>query len=389
MTDSNASSDSNRVTTRPVRIVPVTNTRLRREFVHFPWVTNAKDPIWIPPLFLERTEHLSQRNPYFAHAHAKFWLAYRHDTPVGRISAQIDTLHLERYQDLTGFFGMIEAEDDAEVFEILVTTAEAWLRTQGMQHIRGPFNLSINEECGLLVEGFDSPPMVMMGHTPQYYAPQLEGLGFRKIKDTFAYHLHADFTPPPVMQLIAARTAERLTVRPLQRAHFKRDIAILQDIFNDAWADNWGYIPFTDAEFAHLAQNLKYLVADDFVQIAEVDGMPAAMIVVFPNVNEAIRDLNGRLFPFGWMKLLWRLKATYPKTARVPLMGVRKCYQRSLLGTALAFMVIDAVRDPALKRGIKEVELSWVLEDNHGMRRILESLGGTPYKRYRIYQKAL
>jgi GNAT superfamily N-acetyltransferase len=345
--------------------------------------------MWIPPLLLERQEHLSQRNPYFAHARAKFWLAYQNHTPVGRISAQIDTLHLERYHDSTGFFGMIEAEDDAEVFETLFTTAEAWLRDQGMRHVRGPFNLSINEECGLLIDGFEYPPMVMMGHAPRYYAPRLEGLGYCKVKDTLAYRIDATFTPPPVMQLIAARTAERITVRPLQRSNFKHDISILQDIFNDAWSDNWGYLPFTDAEFAHLAQSLKYLVADDLVQIAEVDGVPAAMIVVFPNVNEAIRDLNGRLFPFGWIKLLWRLKATYPTTARIPLMGVRKRYQRSLLGTALAFMVIDAVRDPGLKRGIQEVELSWILEDNHGMRNILQSLGGTPYKRYRIYQKKL
>ncbi|MBQ27162.1 MAG: N-acetyltransferase [Nitrospiraceae bacterium] len=372
-----------------IRVIPVTNRRLRRDFIRLPWLIYSNDPIWIPPLFLERQEQLSQRNPYFAHARAKFWLAYQNETAVGRISAQIDKLHLERYQDLTGFFGMIEAEDNAEVFKTLFTTAETWLRSQGMRYIRGPFNLSINQECGLLVDGFEYPPMVMMGHAPRYYSPQLESLGYRKVKDTLAYRIDATFTPPPVMQLIAARTAERITVRPLQRSNFKRDISILQDIFNDAWADNWGYIPFTETEFSHLARSLKYLVADDLIQIAEVDGIPAAMIVVFPNVNEAIRDLNGRLFPFGWIKLLWRLKATHPKTARIPLMGVRKRYQRSLLGTALAFMVIDAVRNPGLKRSIQEVELSWILEDNHGMRNILHSLGGTPYKQYRIYQKEL
>tara|TARA_B100000315_G_scaffold244744_1_gene269825 strand:+ start:3273 stop:4442 length:1170 start_codon:yes stop_codon:yes gene_type:complete len=372
-----------------IRVIPVTNRHLRRAFIRLPYLTYSNDPMWVPPLLLERQNHLSQRNPYFAHARTKFWLAYQNQTAVGRISAQIDKLHLERYQDLTGFFGMIEAKDNAKIFEPLFTAAETWLRNQGMRHIRGPFNLSINEECGLLINGFEYPPMVMMGHAPQYYASQVESLGYRKIKDTFAYHIDATFPSPQIMKLITARTAERITVRPLQRANFKRDISILQDIFNDAWSDNWGYIPFTKAEFSHLAQNLKYLVADNLVQIAEVDGVPSAMIVVFPNVNEAIHDLNGRLFPFGWIKLLWRLKATYPKTARIPLMGVRKRYQRSLLGTALAFMVIDAVREPGLKRGIQEVELSWILEDNHGMRSILDSLGGTPYKQYRIYQKEL
>ncbi len=372
-----------------IRVIPVTNRRLRQKFIRLPWSIYSKDLIWIPPLLIERQEHLSQRNPYFAHARAEFWLAYRNQTPVGRISAQIDRLHIERYRDSTGFFGMIEAEDDAEVFQALFTTAESWLRNQGMQQVRGPFNHSINEECGLLIDGFEFPPMVMMGHAPRYYGTRLEELGYRKAKDTLAYHIDAAFTPPPMMQLITERTAERITVRPLQRAYFKRDVSILQDIFNDAWSDNWGYIPFTDEEFSRLAQNLKYLVADNLVQIAEIDGVPAAMIVLFPNINEAIRDLNGQLFPFGWIKLLWRLKVAYPKTARIPLMGVRKRYQRSQLGIALAFMVINAVRDPAINRGIEKVELSWILEDNHGMRNILQSLGGTPYKQYRIYQKAL
>ena len=384
-----ATSDRENPSAKDIHVVPVTNRRLRSDFVRLPWLTYSKDPMWVPPLLIERQEHLSPRNPYFAHARAAFWVAYRDQTPVGRISAQIDALHLERYHDSTGFFGMLEANDDPDVFATLFNTAEEWLRREDMRQIRGPFNLSINEECGLLIDGFEAPPMVMMGHAPQYYALRLEALGYSKIKDTLAYRIDATFTPPPVMQAIAARTAERITVRPLEHANFARDISILQNIFNDAWSDNWGYIPFTDAEFSHIAQALKYLVADDLVQIAEVDGVPAAMIVVFPNVNEAIHDLNGRLFPIGWIKLLWRLKATHPRTARIPLMGVRKRYQRSLLGTALAFMVIDAVRGPGLKLGIQEVELSWILEDNHRMRNILQSLGGVPYKQYRIYQKEL
>ncbi len=372
-----------------VTIVPVTGWWLRRQFIRLPWSLYANDPVWIPPLLIERHEHISSRNPYFAHARAKFWLAYKGGKAVGRISAQIDDLHIERYCDSTGFFGMLEAVNDEAVFDSLLRTAETWLSSQEIHHIRGPFNLSINQECGLLVEGFQHPPMLMMGHAPPYYASRLEAIGYKGTKDTLAYRIDAEFTPPKIMTLVAQRTAERINVRALRREHFDSEIAILQDIFNDAWSGNWGYVPFTNAEFSHLAQSLKFLVADDLVQIAEVDGVPAAMIVVFPNVNEAIRDLNGRLFPFGWAKLLWRLKATHPQSARIPLMGVRKQYQRSLLGTALAFMVIDAVREPGLKLGIQDVELSWILEDNEGMRSILESLGGTAYKRYRIYQKTL
>ena len=175
----------------------------------------------------------------------------------------------------------------------------------------------------------------------------------------------------------------------MRRSCFGEDLKILRDIFEDAWSDNWGFIPFTEAEFAHLGRTLRMLVDEDFVQIAEVEGSPAAMIVVFPNVNEAVHDLNGRLFPFGWLKLLWRLKVGFPSTARVPLMGVRKRYQRTLLGGALAFLVIDAVRAPVTKRGVQEVDLSWILEDNMGMRNIFETIGGIPCKRYRIYEKLI
>ena len=178
-------------------------------------------------------------------------------------------------------------------------------------------------------------------------------------------------------------------VRPLRRSRFDDELKVLQDIFEDAWSENWGFIPFTKSEFAHLGQNIKLLVPDDFVQIAEVNGTPAAMIVAFPNLNEIIRDLDGRLLPFGWLKLLWRLKVGFPKTARVPLTGVRKRYQGSPLSAALAFLLVDAVRAPGVRRGIRDVELSWILEDNIRMRNMLESLGGRPYKRYRIYQKEL
>jgi GNAT superfamily N-acetyltransferase len=175
----------------------------------------------------------------------------------------------------------------------------------------------------------------------------------------------------------------------LRRGRFSEDLRILQDIFEDAWSNNWGFIPFTAREFDHLGQTLRFLVHDDLVHIAEVDGEPAAMIVAFPNVNEAIRDLNGRLFPWGWLKLLWRIKVRHPKTARVPLMGVRKRYQNTKVGAALALLVIVSLRECGVRRGVDEVELSWILEDNVGARNIIESLGGVVYKRYRIYEKRL
>jgi len=363
--------------------------RSLRRFIDVPRSLYANDPLWVPPLLVERRQHLSSRNPYFAHARCCLWLAYRHGRPVGRISAQVDELHLARYQDATGFFGMLEAEDDPEVFHALLDTAEKWLHGHGMRRVLGPFNFSINQECGLLVEGFDTPPMFMMGHTRSYYPTRVEQTGYRKAKDLLAFRIAANFPLPDFMSTVLARAKGCVHVRPLRRSCFDEELKVLQDIFEDAWSENWGFIPFTKSEFAHLGQNIKLLVPDDFVQIAEVNGTPAAMIVAFPNLNEIIRDLEGRLLPFGWLKLVWRLKVGFPQTARVPLMGVRKRYQDSPLGTAMAFMLIDAVRGPGVQRGIRDVELSWVLEDNIRMRNMLESVGGLPYKRYRIFQKHL
>lgn len=358
-------------------------------FIRVPWSIYAEDPAWVPPLLVERRDHLSQRNPYFAHARSCFWLAYRGANPVGRISAQVDELWESRYRDATGFFGMLEAEDVAETFHALLGTAEAWLRDQGMSRIRGPFSFSSNQECGLLVEGYDTPPMIMMGHARPYYADRTLAEGYKGVKDLLAYRLATDFTPPKFMEAVLAKASGIARIRPLRRSQWKEELQILRDIFEDAWSTNWGFVPFTEEEFQHLGNSLRQWVEDDFVQIAEVDGVPAAMIVVFPNLNEAIRDLDGRLLPFGWLKLLWRLKVAFPQTARVPLMGVRKRYQGGAIGTALAFLLIERVRSHGLKRGVREVELSWILEDNMPMRNILAALGSTPYKRYRIYERTL
>jgi len=372
-----------------LRIARVEGRRAFRQFIRLPWSLYGDDPMWVPPLLIERRQHLSPRNPYFAHAQYCFWLAYRGLRPVGRISAQVDELHIQRYQNATGFFGMIEAEDDAETFRALTDTAEQWLRGKGMRRILGPLNLSLNQEGGLLVEGFDTPPSIMMGHARRYYGPRIEEQGYRKEKDLLAYLVNTEFDWPPLVQKIAARATQDVHLRPLCMSRFTEELEILQRIFEDAWSRNWGFIPFTRAEFQHMGQDIKHLLDKEFVQIAEVNGAPAGMIVVLPNINEVIRDLNGRLFPFGWMKLLWRLKVRYPTSARVPLMGVCQRYQESMLGPALAFMLIDAVRAPAARRGIREVEMSWILEDNIRMRNIIESIGGKVYKRYRIYGKEL
>jgi hypothetical protein len=376
---------------KPLHIVPVRTAGDLRRFIKVPWRIYANEPNWIPPLLLEQRHQFSKKSPFFEHARAQFWIAYRGNQPVGRISAQVDDLHIERYQDATGHFGLIEAVDDPEVFARLFAAAEAWLREEGMQRVIGPFNLSINGDIGLLVNGFDTPPMFLMSHGHPYYDARVAEQGYRKTKDVVAYILDPTLAPPDVM-LGSARRADnsaRIEIRPIRLSRLREEMAILSDIFNDAWSNNWNFVPFTEAEFDDLGSNLKLFVPPEFVQIAEVDGRPAAMIVIVPNVGECIRDLNGRLFPFGWARLLWRLKRRGPRSARVALMGVRKEYHRSTLATALAFGLINAVRQPVLDRRIERLELSWTLEDNHPMRRIKERIGARKYKTYRLYEKSV
>jgi hypothetical protein len=370
-------------------IETVSRRRQLDEFIEVPWTIYRDDPRWVPPLLFEQKQRLTSKNPFFEHARWQAWIARQNGRAIGRISAQIDRLYQERHGRKVGYFGMLEAGDDAGLFTILLRTAEIWLRDQGMQQVCGPFNLSVNEECGLLVDGFDTPPYIMMGHARPYYARQVEAAGYSKAKDLLAYRIAPDFEPPRIMTRLAEKAARQVSVRHLRRRQLKQELEVLRDIFNDAWFNNWGFVPFTEAEFADIGELLTLLVDDDFVQIAEINDRPVAMIVVLPNINEIIRDLNGRLLPFGWLKLLWRLKIRYPTTARIPLMGVRREYQHTPLGPALAFMVIDAVRRGVIQRGIREVEMSWILEDNDAMRNIIETLGGRAYKRYRLYEKNL
>lgn len=374
----------------PIVVRPLGGRADLTAFLDLPQQLYHEDPHWIEPLRLERRQHLSRRNPLFEHLDWQGWLAWRGSRPVGRITAQLDHLRQQRYGDNTGYFGMLEAENDPAVFAALTASAEAWLRSRGARQVIGPFNLSINDECGLLVEGFNRPPMFMMGHTRPYYPHRLEEQGYGAAKDLLAYWLPAAelcFTPP--MGRLMARYQDRIRVRPVRREHFTADLETLRDIFNDAWSENWEFVPFTPSEFRELGRNLRLFVAYDLIQIAEVDGTPAAFIVALPNVNEAIRDLKGRLMPFGWMRLLWRLKVRYPLTGRIPLMGVAKRYQFSRLGPALALTLIAAIQKPVMAKGIQAVEMSWILEDNAGMRNILENIGTELYKRYRLYQKSL
>lgn len=372
-----------------VAVRPVTSYREMGIFIDIPWRIYADDPMWVPPLRLERRLHFSRFNPFFKHGEWQAWIAYRNNQPVGRISAQIDQLHRQRYGEDTGHFGSLEGIDDTEVFAALLHTAEEWLTVRHTRHVSGPFNLSINQECGILVEGFDTPPMVMMPHSRVWYGRLLEEQGYQPLQDLLAYWAEVDHKMPRLMNTVIERFSGQVRLRTLRRDKFGEEMEILRDIFNDAWSENWGFVPFTKAEFAELGSSLRLLVPDEFIQIAEVDGHPAAFMVGLPNLNEIFAELNGSLFPFGWIRMIKYLKSRGVRTGRIPLMGVRKQFQSSPIGMALAIMIIDAPRQAALSRGIQAVELSWILEDNKAMRAILDYLGCRQYKRYRIFGKML
>ncbi|MFB3080368.1 MAG: N-acetyltransferase [Nitrosomonadaceae bacterium] len=372
-----------------VTVHPVTNRHEIKTFIDIPWRIYVDDPMWVPPLRLERRLHFSKFNPFFKHAVWQAWIAYRNNQPVGRISAQIDQLHRQRYGADTGHFGLLESVDDTEVFAALTHTAETWLAERDTKHVSGPFGFSMNQECGVLVDGFDTPPMVMMPHSPKWYGRLLEEQGYQPLKDLLAYWLNLDFKIPQVMHILLGQFSKRIHLRTIHRNQFKEEMEVLRSIFNDAWSDNWGFVPFTEAEFSELGSTFRVLLKDEHMQIAEVDGVPSAFMVSLPNLNAIFAKLDGSLFPFGWFRVFKFLKYNEVKTCRVPLMGVRKQFQNTPLGITLAFMLIDAPRHFAISLGIREAELSWILEDNKPIRAMLDSLGSKEYKRYRIYGKTL
>jgi hypothetical protein len=371
----------------PVEVLPVCSRQQLRRFIALPDRLHGDDPAYIAPLHLEQHQLLAGRdNPYFQHATAQYWLARSHGQDVGRISAQLDRHHAEP----AGHFGMLAAVDDAAVFAALLGTAEAWLAARGISHISGPFDLSTNDALGVLVDGFDTPPMLLMGHNRPYVGRRLEEQGYAKEMDVLAYLYDTDAEfPPAIRRMLERDLPTGLRIRPLNLSRYREEVKNISEIFNDAWSGNWGFVPLSEADTDYLARQLRQLLNERLIWFAEYAGEPIGFIVALPNLNEAIRDLGGRLLPFGWLRLLWRLKVSGLKTARVPLMGLRRSFSRGLLGSLVPFLLIDAVRREGRRLGVRQVELSWILENNEPMRRMNEAVGGRIYKTYRIYGKDL
>ncbi len=366
----------------------------RHAFVDLQWALYAGDPHWVPPLKSEARGLIEglKTNPYFEHAEAAYFLAEQDGRLVGRISAQVDQLVLEHQDKTLGQFGMFECIDDQAVADALVAAAADWLRSRGMTRMQGPFSLSVWDEIGLHVSGFDSDPTIMMGHGLPYYEPLLTGAGFAPVKDTHTWQVDITRQFPPLVQKIVANgeNNKRMRVRTLRKAEFDSEFATILAILNDAWSTNWGFVPLTPAEIAHAGKKFKPIVFEDLIYIADYDGEPVGFMIAVPDMNEVIKGLNGKLFPFGWIKLLRQLRRPRSLRIRVPLMGIKKSLQGTRTASTLAFMMIEYTRRNAHRKFMStDAEIGWILEDNGPMRSIAEVLNGTITRTYRVYEKAL
>ncbi len=372
------------------------------DFTRVPHVTQGHDPYWVAqinlelgPLAVGESARLNpKRNPWFQHGEAALWVAERDGKPVGRISAQIDHNHLKTYNDATGFFGFFECIDDQAVANALFEAAAAWLREKGMKRCVGPFSFNVNDESGLLIDGFACSPRVAMGHAQPHYQTVVEAAGFTKVVDMRAYLTPMDTALPfKQMKWLNRSLARnpRLAVRALDPKRYDEDFAAIVEIWRAGWVDNWGAIPMTEAEGKHLAEETKLIVIPELVSIATVDGKPGAMCLALPDFNEIIRDLKGKLLPFGWAKLIWRLltRRSFISGTRVILMGVSPEYKNKTIGSLLALLTVGAVREAQLKMGMPICEMSWVLETNTQTCHSIEDIGGKVYKTYRMYERAI
>jgi hypothetical protein len=349
------------------------------------------DPKYVRSLDMELKERLNpKKNPFFEHGEGTIFCAYRNGWCVGRVTATIDRLHLEKFGDATGFFGFLDTIDDEEVARELLTRAEGWLRSKGMKRVRGPISLNINEELGCLVEGFDTPPYMMMPHHRPYQAGLIEKAGYAKAKDFYAW----SYTVGEINKRTRRAHDEILALpeishRQVSLKDIKKDVELVVDVFNDAWSDNWGAVPFTRAEVAQMADFFRLIIVPDITCIVSIDGEPAAFALAVPNLNELARDFNGKLFPLGLPKLLWRLKVAGPRSARLMLLGIRKKWRHVRKYAALSAFMYAEMNDGGLRQGIKEGELGWTLEDNGRVNAGIMMLGAKRYKTYRVFEKAL
>jgi len=376
-----------------VQIKPVETRQDLEDFIQFPFELYRGDPNWVPPLLSQRRHLLeAKHNPFFDHSDVVLWLARRQGRVVGTISSHVDHLHNKIHEDKIGMFGFFEAVNDYAVAEALLSTARDWVRQQGMVALRGPLSFSQNDECGLLVDGLDGPPMVMMPYNPRYYIEFLERFGLVKAMNLFAYigdlaQFGGDPNKMPeklvrVVDKVKARAG--ITLRFLDMKLFDEELEEAKKVYNKAWEKNWGFVPMTDAEFDKLAADLKQALDPHLAIIAEIGGEPVGVVVAVPNVNQVLKYLNGRLFPIGWIKALWYARKV--NQARLMILGVVEGHRARGIESLLIFETLKA----AIQNGYEVMEMSWILENNDMMNRVIQNLGDAcgayVYRTYRIYQ---
>jgi len=364
-----------------------------KQFLNLPYDIYRNDPNWRAPLRFERAEQLSPSKNPGAPSDRALFLAKHEGKLVGRIAAFINPRHDAHSKDNAGFFGYLDAIEDAQLVETLLAKAEQWLQSKGRGRMIGPAQWSVNEECGLLVDGFENPPVVMMPHGRGDYQVCFENHGLSKAIDMFAFQseLAAGYPRTKFLQSLLnyAERNSAISWRPMNMSEFRQNVDLVMEIFNDAWSENWGFVPFSDEQIAHMAKEIKPIIFKEGLWIGYINEEPAGFIWMIPDLNEITQGLDGKLFPFGWAKLVWRLKVKGAKQARIPLMGLRKAHQNTRKGLALVAQLCETVFEAGRQKGFTHCELSWILEDNEGMIGICEQAAAKNYKTYRMYEKEI
>ncbi len=370
-----------------VRIDRVAGRQDLRRFIQLPWRLYRDDPAWVPPLLFDLKNLLSpKKHPFHQHADVQYFLARLDGEVVGRIAAIVNQLHVQFHAEPIGFFGFFESIENQDVAAALLTAAERWVAERGMQRIRGPMNFSTNEECGLLVDGFHDAPKIMMPHHLPYYCLQIETAGYEKAKDLLAYVIDVRGKPPPERLVRGIKRLQRrhnVRLRPISKKRFDEEIRVLHGIYHRTWEKNWGFVPMSEAEVDLFASQLRLVVDPKLCLIAEHQNEPVGFALAIPDYNQALHHINGRLFPFGLLKLLWYRRKI--NMARIPLLGVNPGFRRRGIEAMLYVKLWEVVP----QNGYPVVECSWILEDNWDMRRGLEQMGAHVYKTYRVYEKAV
>lgn len=375
-----------------IEVRPVRTRRERRAFLRLPARIFAGDHAWVPPLYRDERRKLTPgRHPFFDHGTAEFWLAWQGAAPVGRISAQVNGLAAQPGVPLTVHFGMLDAVDDANVFAALVGAARGWARAHDAAALEGPYSLSLNEEFGVLADGFDTPPVVMMAHTRPYYLARLEALGFAKAKDFHHWVVRPEAHTLAKMRGFFGRLRlpENSSIRHSSARTLRRDFHLGMRVYNAAWRRQWGFVPVTAAEVDFLAGRLRFIYDPKMLMLAERDGEVIALCCCIPDYNEITRDLGGRLLPLGWLKFAWRLATRRIGGMRLILIGVDPRFHKTPGGAALHMIMIHRMIEYLVERGLRALELAWMIEDNRDMLKLAGYFGAEPRKTYRVLRLPL